>query len=160
VAEHQLAQIRDHPLAEHRHQIVAQRACGGEHGGDHDHGAEIAVDEIEALAGEAEIDHAPHRDRHRQRRQRGDDERDQRPDRMRAVTQHERQQPGERPQARSARRRVGRRGNGARRAPGDREFRWTCAGPVVHFLVSNGSRRAPGRTDAGQCPDNAPQPSP
>ncbi len=68
------AQIGDHALAERGDEVVAQRAGAGEHGHDRDHHREILVDQPDPLGREAEIDHAPHRDRHRQRRQRRDQE--------------------------------------------------------------------------------------
>ena len=72
------AQVGDHPLAERHDQVVAGARGDREHRDDADHGEEIDADEAGVGVGEAEVDHPPDRDRHDQRRGRGDDERDQR----------------------------------------------------------------------------------
>ena len=95
--EHIVAQIRDDPLAERRDEIEAQRTREREHGGDADHHAEIAVDQI-ALAGKAEIDHAADGERHRERRQRRDDQGDEGEENADAIARQIRQQQNERAQ--------------------------------------------------------------
>ena len=73
--EHGGAQVGDHALAEHGDEVVAQRARDREHRHHRDHDGEILVDQPDALGREAEVDHAAHRDRHRERGERRDDER-------------------------------------------------------------------------------------
>ena len=82
VGEDVAAQVGDHALAERGDEVVAERAREREHRGNADHDQKVAVDERQATRGEAEVDHAPHRDRHGQRRQGREDqsaERRQRP---------------------------------------------------------------------------------
>ena len=76
--EHVAAQIGDDALADGHDEVVARGAGEREHGDDRDHHAEIAVDHRDAVRRQAEIDHPPHRDRHQQRGQRGNRQRDQR----------------------------------------------------------------------------------
>ena len=71
MAEHFAAQVGHDALAERGHKVVARGACQREQASDRDHDGEIAVDEVEALVREAEIDHAADRKRHRQRGERG-----------------------------------------------------------------------------------------
>ena len=78
VREHGRAQIGDDALADDGDEVVARRARQREHGRDRDHHGEILVDQPDALGREAEIDHAAHRERHRQRGGGGDQQRDQR----------------------------------------------------------------------------------
>ncbi len=66
--EHVAAQVGDDALAERGDEVVAKRAGEREHRRDADHQQKIAVDQSEAARGKTEIDHAPHRDRHDQRR--------------------------------------------------------------------------------------------
>ncbi len=60
--EHVAAQIGDDALAERGDEVVAERARQRQYRCDPDHDQEIAVDQRHAAGGEAEIDHAPHRD--------------------------------------------------------------------------------------------------
>ena len=76
--EHRRAEVRDDALAERGHEVVARGAGEREHGHHRDHHAEILVDQPDALGGEAEVDHPAHRDRHHQRGDRGDQQRDER----------------------------------------------------------------------------------
>jgi hypothetical protein len=69
VLEHRAAQIGDHALAQRGHEIETRRAGAREGGHDRDHHREILVDQFDPFGREAEVDHAPHRDRHRQGRQ-------------------------------------------------------------------------------------------
>ena len=92
------AQIGDDALAERGDEEVARGAGEGEHGRDPDHDQKIAVDQREPARGEAEIDHPPYRDRHDQRRQRGQHQGAERGKSAAAVTIDVRQQRGERPQ--------------------------------------------------------------
>ena len=64
MTEHLGAQIGDDALAERGDEVVAHGAGDGEHRRHGDHHQEIAVDQLDAFRREAEIDHAPHRDRH------------------------------------------------------------------------------------------------
>ena len=75
--EHVAPEIGDDALADRHDEVVARRAGRGEHRDDRDHDAEIAVDQRDAFGAEAEIDHAPDRDRHHQRGDRGDRQRDE-----------------------------------------------------------------------------------
>ena len=95
--EHVVAQIRDDPIAERRDQVEPQRTREREHGGDADHHAEIAVDQV-ALAGKAEIDHAPDGERYRERRQSRDRKGDEGKENADAVAPEVRQQQNERTQ--------------------------------------------------------------
>ncbi len=61
------AKVRDHPLAERHDEVVARPGREREHGDDAEHGEEIDADEAGVGIGEAEIDHAPHRERYDQR---------------------------------------------------------------------------------------------
>ncbi len=78
--EHVAADIGDHALAEPVHEIEPGGARQSEDDADADQRAEIGVDQVGLDAGEAEIDHAPDRQRHGQRRRRRDDERHEGPD--------------------------------------------------------------------------------
>ncbi len=60
-------QIGNDALADRHHQVVARGTGQREHGDDRDHHREVAVDQRDAFRRQAEIDHAPHRDRHQQR---------------------------------------------------------------------------------------------
>ena len=64
------AKVGDHPLAERHHQIVSRAGRQREHGDDADHGQKISSDEAGVGVREAEVDHAPNRDRHDERRSR------------------------------------------------------------------------------------------
>ena len=72
------AKVGDHPFAERHHQIVTGAGREREHCDDADHGQEIDADEAGVVVGEAEVDHAPHRDRHHERRGGSDHERGER----------------------------------------------------------------------------------
>ena len=116
MAEHLAAQVGHDPLAERGDQIEPRGAGEREHRHHADHHREIAVDQIGAFAGEAEIDHAPDRDRHRQRSQRRQHQRAYGRDRPPAIAPEVGPQQHERPQLglaggwrRGSRRRRGRR---------------------------------------------------
>ena len=67
------AQVGDDALAERHDQVVAGARGDREHGDDADQADEIEMDEAGMGVGKAVVDHLPHRDRHDQRRRRGDD---------------------------------------------------------------------------------------
>ena len=96
--EHVAAQIGDDALAERGDEEVARRAGEREQRRDADHDQKVAVDQRDAARGEAEIDHAPHRDRHDQRGQRRHDQRAERGKRAPAVAFDVGQERSERPQ--------------------------------------------------------------
>src|ERR1700728_2714679 len=83
--DHVAPQVADDSFAERRDEVIAKRARQREHRRDADHDEEITVDQRQAARREAEVDHAPHRDRHDQRRQRGKDQRAERRERAPAV---------------------------------------------------------------------------
>ena len=124
MAKHFAAQIGDDALAERRDQVETHGAGECEHARDREHDREIAVDELDALMRKAEIDHAAHRDRHRQRRQRSAQKRDERRRRPSAVARDVGPEQGERPNLSARPRRVCRRGgSGLRRLQcGGRDF--------------------------------------
>jgi hypothetical protein len=76
--EHVATQVCNGSLAERGNEIDARRAGEREHGHDRDHHAEIAVDHVDAVGGEAEVDHPPHGSRYHKRGERRHGERDQR----------------------------------------------------------------------------------
>ncbi len=88
-----LRKIRDDPFAERRDEIEPKRTRKREHGGNADHHAEIAVDQV-ALAGKSEIDHAPDGERNRERRQSRDGQCDEREENADAVAQHDKAAAG------------------------------------------------------------------
>ena len=93
--EHRRAQIGHDAFAQRRDHVVAQRAGPGEDRRNRNHGGKISVNESHAIGRKAEIDHPPHRDRHHQRRPRGDKQREEGHQHVAAVAQHvgkERQQ--------------------------------------------------------------------
>ena len=98
MGEHVAAQIGDDTLAERGDQEVARRARQRQQRRDGDHHQKVAVDQLDAARGEAEVDHAPHRDRHDQRGQRRHDQRAERGERPAAVAVDVGQKRGERPQ--------------------------------------------------------------
>ena len=98
MAEHFAAQVGHDALAERGHKVVARGACQREQASDRDHHGEIAVDEVEALVREAEIDHAADRERHRQRGERGGHQRDDGGDRAAAVAADIGEQQDQRPE--------------------------------------------------------------
>jgi hypothetical protein len=69
VSEDFPAQVRDDALAQRGDQVEARRAGQRQHRRHRDHHHEIGVDQLHPARGEAEIDHAADRDRHRQCRQ-------------------------------------------------------------------------------------------
>ena len=105
------AQIGDDALAERHHEVVAGARGEREHRDDADHGDEIKADEPGVGLGEAVVDHPPDRDRHDERRRRGDDQRCDRRDDPAAIVPGVGQQ-GPQGAQRSARRRLWRRGGG------------------------------------------------
>jgi hypothetical protein len=104
--EHVAPEIGDDALAKRHHQIVPRGAGAGEHRDHGDHDAEIAVDHGDALRGEAEVDHPPHRDRHHESSDRGDRERDQGERGAPAIARHIGRQRQQRPEPRIALRRL------------------------------------------------------
>ena len=96
--EHVAPDIGDDALADRHHEVVARRACRSQHRDNGDHDAEIAVDQGDAFGAEAEIDHAPDRDRHDQRGDRGNRQRDEGKHRASAVAGDIGRQCQERPQ--------------------------------------------------------------
>ena len=75
------SQIGDNPLAEPGHEIESRCAGNRQHEADNNHHAEIFVDKGVIVCREAEIDHAPDPQGHRQscccRNKQGDQGRDQ-----------------------------------------------------------------------------------
>ena len=141
MAEHLGAQVGDDALAERGDEVVAHGAGDGEHRRHRDHHREIAVDQLDAFRREAEVDHAPHRDRHDQRRERRDHQRDEGGNDAAAIAQHIGQELLERLDLdAAAARRVG-RGLRARR---QLQAATSAAGRVVHGLLpcSAGEGRA------------------
>ncbi len=65
--EYVAAQIGNDALTERGDEVVTGCAGKGEHGRDADHDQKVAVDQAQAAFGEAEIDHAPDRERHDER---------------------------------------------------------------------------------------------
>ncbi len=97
--EHVGADIGDHPLAEPVHAIKAGGAGKGEDEADTEERGEIFVDQVGLDPGEADIDHAPHRQRNGERGGGRDDERHEGRSDHALVTQNiglERQQRAER----------------------------------------------------------------
>ena len=93
------AKVRDHPFAEGHHEVVSRAGRQREHRNDTDHGQKISSDEAGVGIGETKVDHAPHRDRHDERRGGSDGERDQRqrdPTAMSEGVRRERSQGAER----------------------------------------------------------------
>jgi hypothetical protein len=74
--KHVASQIGDDSLPERVDEVDAGRTGKGEHRHDCDHQTEITVDQADAVGGEAEIDHASHRNRHDKGGQRRNGERD------------------------------------------------------------------------------------
>ena len=99
------AQIGDDALAERGDEVVARGARKGEDGRNADHDKEIAVDQVQAAFGEAEIDHAPHRKRHDQCGHGRQHQRAEGGQRPAAVAADIGQERGERPQVRAPLRR-------------------------------------------------------
>ncbi len=85
--EHVAADVGDHPLAEPVDAIEPRGAGEREHEADADQGDEIFVDETGIDAGEAEIDHASHGERHGERGGGRDEESEQRRAEHSPVTQ-------------------------------------------------------------------------
>ena len=79
------AKVGDHPLAQRHHQVVSRSGGEREHCDDADHGEKIRADEAGVVGGKSKVDHAPNRDRHDERRGRGDGQRDQREHNPRAM---------------------------------------------------------------------------
>src|SRR6185369_16682185 len=78
VLEHVAANISDHALSEPIHAVETCRTCEREDQPNAGKRREIFVDEIGLDAGEAEIDHAPHRHGHGERRSSRDEQRGER----------------------------------------------------------------------------------
>src|SRR5215204_4625391 len=153
MAEHFSAQVGHNPLAERSDEVVAHRACERENSRDCDHHGEIALDEVEALVGEAEINHAAHREWHRQGGQRGRQERANSSDRAAAIALDvgEQQNEGlEPPRRRCFERRLSDSG-GAWCLVGDLSF--SCGGPLddIHATQYLPVRSFCG-LEFGQCP--------
>ena len=81
MGEHVAAEVGDHPFAERRHEIVAGRRRERDDEHHRPHRQEIDVDRPAAVLGEAEVDHRPEGEGHRQGRGRRDGQRRQRGDR-------------------------------------------------------------------------------
>ncbi len=92
MGEHVAAQIGDDALTKRGDEVVAGGAREREHRRNADHDQEIVVDEMEAMSGKAEVDHAPHRNRNDQRRQCRQDQRHKRRQRPPAVALNVRQE--------------------------------------------------------------------
>ena len=71
------AKVGDDALAEGHHEEIAGAGGAGEHGDDADHAQEVGVDEPCTVLREAEIDDAPDRHRHHQRRRGRQGQRDE-----------------------------------------------------------------------------------
>ena len=78
VPEDVRAQVGDHALAQPVHRVHARRAGERQHQADADQGDEVEIDEAAVVAGKADIDHAPHGDRHREHGGSREDQRHQR----------------------------------------------------------------------------------
>ena len=72
------AKVSDHAFAERHHQVIARARGQREHRDDPDHSQKIGADDAGVGRRKAEVDHPPDRDRHDQRRARGDRQGDQR----------------------------------------------------------------------------------
>jgi hypothetical protein len=92
------AQVGHDPLAERGDEVVAKRTREREHRHNADHDQKIPVDQLDAAAGKAEIDHPAHGDRHDQRRQCRNDQGSKRNDRPAAVAFDVWQEGRKRPQ--------------------------------------------------------------
>ncbi len=72
------AQVGDHALAQPVDRVHARRAGERQHQADADQGDEVEIDEAAVVAGKADIDHAPHGDRHGEHGGSREDQRHQR----------------------------------------------------------------------------------
>ena len=86
--EHVAPQIGDDALADGHHQIEPRRTGACQHRDHRDHHGKVAVDHGDAFGREPEVDHAAHRDRHDQRGQRRDGQRDEGEKGAAAVARH------------------------------------------------------------------------
>ena len=114
MAEHPLAQVGDDALAQRGDEIKARGTRQREHRHNGDHDGEIAVDEADALAREAEIDHAPDRDRHHQGGHRCGQKSEERRERPPAIARDIGHERDERPELAALHRRGGARGRALR----------------------------------------------
>ena len=135
--EHLRAQVGDHALAQPVDRVHARGAGQRQHQADADQRDEVEVDEAAVVPGKADVDHAPHGDRHRQHGRGRDDQ------------GHERQPP---PWPGGAR---GRATAPAAGAPGGARGRrsavWSASdnGRPCGAWAS-GARRVPGRAGEGK----------
>ena len=137
------AQVRDDPLAERHDEIVARPGSDREHGDDAEHAEEIDADEAGVRIREAEVDHPPDRERHDQRRRRGD-----RPERRSAPQRSGRDRRAHRAEATSARR------AGASGRPAGRRWRqrtWFAGLQTQARLYGPVLRRNQGAAPATYC---------